>query len=91
MGALLRWVPRLLLLAAVALTLGAVGPTSLVPWLAYVTSLPVGVVRPAEGPLVAVVALFVAMMLRSAGHRMHVWFYVLGALLVAGGAVFLAM
>ncbi|GAB3175753.1 hypothetical protein GCM10027059_49630 [Myceligenerans halotolerans] len=90
LGALLRWVPRLLLLAAVALTLGAVGSTALVPWLAYVTSLPVGVVRPAEGPLIAVVALFVAIMLRSAGHRMHVWFYVLGALLVTGGAIFLA-
>ncbi|MBL0888782.1 serine/threonine-protein kinase, partial [Myceligenerans indicum] len=89
-GALLRWIPRLLLAAAALLTVGVVGPTGLVSWLAYVTALPVGVVRPAEGPLVAAAALLVAAMLRSAGHRMHVWFYVLGLLLVSGGAVLLA-
>ncbi|WP_170177058.1 serine/threonine-protein kinase [Myceligenerans xiligouense] len=88
-GAVVRWVPRLLLVVAAALTLGAVGPTPLAPWLAYVTDLPVDVVRPAEGPLVAVLALLTAVLLRSAGQRMHVWFYVLGTLVVTGGAVYL--
>ncbi|MBO0608353.1 serine/threonine-protein kinase [Myceligenerans salitolerans] len=90
-GALLRWVPRLLLLGAVALTAGLVGPTAMTPWLTYVTSLPADLVRPAEGPVVAACALLAALLLRSAGHRMHMWFYAVGMLLVTGGAVFLAM
>ncbi|WP_460752333.1 serine/threonine-protein kinase [Myceligenerans cantabricum] len=97
-GALLRWVPRLLLLAAVVLAAGetpwapfSVGPTRIVPWLAYVTDLPIRMVAYADGPLIAVVALIVAIMLRSAGHRMRVWFYVLGALLVTAFAVWLTL
>jgi hypothetical protein len=72
LGALLRWVPRLLLLAAVY-TLVVVDPRAGDPYLA--------------APALAVAALGVAALLRVVGHRMRIWFYVVAALLIGGAAV----
>ncbi|GAA1868801.1 serine/threonine protein kinase [Myceligenerans crystallogenes] len=92
-GFLLRSVPRLLLLAAVVLVVGAVpgspfpiAPTRLAEWLHFATDVPRELTRYAEGPVAAGIALVVALMLRAAGHRMHRWFYVLGLLLVTAAA-----
>ncbi|MFJ3406209.1 protein kinase [Promicromonospora sp. NPDC090134] len=71
LGALLRWVPRLLLLAAVyvLVTQDAQGGD---PFLA--------------APALGTAAFGLAVLLRLAGHRMWVWFYVLSAVLVAAGS-----
>jgi len=85
-GALLRFVPRLLLLAAVARTvmLAPVGPYQRTE---PILGLPLQLlealgVSPAlagrvEGPVLALGALVVAALLRAAGHRMWLWIYVL--------------
>lgn len=71
LGALLRWVPRLLLLSAVyvLVTQDAQGGD---PFLA--------------APALAVAAFGVAALLRIAGHRMKIWFYVISAVLVGAGS-----
>nr|BFF17261.1 hypothetical protein GCM10025730_07820 [Promicromonospora thailandica] len=66
LGALLRWVPRLLLLGSVYVLLTQT--TTATPYL--------------SAPGLAVAAFGVAALLRAAGHRMRVWFYVVAALLV---------
>ncbi|MFD7024877.1 protein kinase [Promicromonospora sukumoe] len=74
LGALLRWVPRLLLVAAVyvLVTQDAQGGD---PYLA--------------APALGTAAFGLAVLLRVAGHRMWVWFYVLTAVLVAAGSAFM--
>jgi serine/threonine protein kinase len=74
LGALLRWVPRLLLVAAVyvLVTQDAQGGD---PYLA--------------APALGTAAFGLAVLLRVAGHRMWVWFYVLTAVLVAAGSAVL--
>lgn len=71
LGALLRWAPRLLLLAA-AYLLVTQGPQAGGPFLA--------------APALAVAAFGLAVLLRIAGHKMRVWFYVVSALLVGAGS-----
>ncbi|MFI6426413.1 protein kinase [Promicromonospora sp. NPDC050880] len=73
LGALLRWVPRLLLLAAVYVLV--VQQTADTPYL--------------SAPALAVAAFGVAVLLRVAGHRMRIWFYVVSMLVV--GAVSAAL
>lgn len=72
LGALLRWVPRLLLVGAVYVLL-VQDPWIGDPFLA--------------APALAVAAVGLAVLLRIAGFTMRVWFYVLSALLVSAGAV----
>jgi serine/threonine protein kinase len=72
LGALLRWVPRLLLLVAVYV-LVIQDPQAGDPFLA--------------APALAVAALGLAVLLRIVGHRMRIWFYVISALLVGAGSV----
>ncbi|GAA2233202.1 hypothetical protein GCM10010413_35020 [Promicromonospora sukumoe] len=74
LGALLRWVPRLLLVAAVyvLVTQDAQGGD---PFLA--------------APAFGTAAFGLAVLLRIAGHRMWVWFYVLSAVLIAAGSAFM--
>ncbi|MFD7311414.1 protein kinase [Promicromonospora sp. NPDC059942] len=71
LGALLRWVPRLLLVSAVyvLVTQDAQGGD---PFLA--------------APALAVAAFGLAVLLRIAGHRMKIWFYVISAVLVGAGS-----
>ncbi|MFE7509181.1 protein kinase [Promicromonospora sp. NPDC057488] len=71
LGALLRWVPRLLLLAAayVLLTQDAQGGD---PFLA--------------APALGTAAFGLAVLLRVAGHRMWIWVYVLCSVLIAAGS-----
>ncbi|WP_285106868.1 protein kinase [Promicromonospora sp. MEB111] len=71
LGALLRWVPRLLLLSAVyvLVTQDAQGGD---PFLA--------------APALAVAAFGLAVLLRITGHRMKIWFYVISAVLVGAGS-----
>ncbi|MGW2095229.1 protein kinase domain-containing protein [Promicromonospora sukumoe] len=73
-GALLRWVPRLLLVAAVyvLVTQDAQGGD---PFLA--------------APAFGTAAFGLAVLLRIAGHRMWIWFYVLSAVLIAAGSAFM--
>lgn len=71
-GALLRWVPRILLLGAVyvlAVQYSQAGS----PFLA--------------APALAVAAFGVAVLLRIVGYRMRIWFYVISALLVGVGSM----
>ncbi|MFC8799176.1 protein kinase [Promicromonospora sp. NPDC057138] len=70
-GALLRWVPRLLLLGAVYL-LVTQDPQAGDPFLA--------------APALAFAALGLAALLRVVGHRMRIWFYVVSTLLVGAAA-----
>jgi eukaryotic-like serine/threonine-protein kinase len=72
LGALLRWVPRLLLLGA-AYVLVSRGSQAGDPFLA--------------APALAVAAFGLAVLLRIAGHKMRIWFYVISALLVGAGSV----
>lgn len=74
LGALLRWVPRLLLVAAVyvLVTQDAQGGD---PFLA--------------APAFGTAAFGLAVLLRIAGHRMWIWFYVLSAVLIAAGSAFM--
>ncbi|WP_026366208.1 serine/threonine-protein kinase [Promicromonospora sukumoe] len=71
LGALLRWVPRLLLLAAgyVLLTQDAQGGD---PFLA--------------APVLGTAAFGLAVLLRVAGHRMWIWVYVLCSVLIAAAS-----
>lgn len=71
LGALLRWVPRLLLLAAgyVLITQDAQGGD---PFLA--------------APALGTAAFGLAVLLRVAGHRMWIWVYVLCSVLIAAGS-----
>ncbi|MFI2363855.1 protein kinase [Promicromonospora sp. NPDC019610] len=71
LGALLRWVPRLLLVSAVyvLVTQDAQGGD---PFLA--------------APALAVAAFGLAVLLRIAGHRMKIWFYAIAAVLVGAGS-----
>jgi serine/threonine protein kinase len=71
LGALLRWVPRLLLLGA-AYVLVTQNPATGDPFLA--------------APALAVAAFGLAVLLRIAGHKMRIWFYVISALLIGGGS-----
>ncbi|WP_129789911.1 serine/threonine-protein kinase [Promicromonospora panici] len=71
LGALLRWVPRLLLLGGVYL-LVTQDPQAGDPFLA--------------APALAVAALGLAALLRILGHRMRIWFYVISAVLVGAGS-----
>lgn len=71
LGALLRWVPRLLLLGAVYL-LVTQDPQAGDPYLA--------------APALAVAALGLAALLRVVGQPMRIWFYVVSAVLVGAGA-----
>lgn len=71
LGALLRWVPRLLLLGAVYL-LVTQDPQAGDPFLA--------------APAFAIAALGLAALLRILGHKMRIWFYVVSVLLVGAGA-----
>jgi hypothetical protein len=70
-GALLRWIPRLLLLGAVYLLVTR-DPQAGDPFLA--------------APALAIAALGLAALLRILGHKMRIWFYVVSALLVGAGA-----
>ena len=71
LGALLRWVPRLLLLAAgyVLISQDAQGGD---PFLA--------------APALGTAAFGLAVLLRVAGHRMWIWVYVLCSVLIAAGS-----
>lgn len=71
LGALLRWVPRLLLVGAVYL-LVTQDPQAGDPFLA--------------APALAIAALGLAVLLRIARHKMRIWFYVTSALLVGAGS-----
>lgn len=70
-GALLRWIPRLLLLGAVYL-LVTQDPQAGDPFLA--------------APALAVAALGLAALLRVLGHKMRIWFYAIAAPLVGAGS-----
>ena len=70
-GALLRWVPRLLLLGAVYL-LVTQDPQAGNPFLA--------------APALAIAALGMAALLRIVRHTMRIWFYVVALLLVGAGS-----
>lgn len=70
LGALLRWVPRLLLLGAV--------------YALVVQDAQAG--DPLAAPALAVAAFGLAVLLRIVGFRMRIWFYVVSALLVGAGA-----
>jgi serine/threonine protein kinase len=75
LGALLRWVPRLLLLGAVYLLVtqdSQAGDLFL------------------AAPALAVAAFGLAVLLRIAGHTMRIWFYAISALLVGAGSVALS-
>lgn len=74
LGALFRWVPRVLLLLAGYLLLTQDTQAGN-PFL--------------TAPLLAVAALGLAALLRTAGHSMRIWFYVTAAVLVGAGAVVL--
>ncbi|MDR7380836.1 serine/threonine-protein kinase [Promicromonospora iranensis] len=71
LGALLRWVPRLLLLGAVYLLVTQDAQAG-DPYLA--------------APALAVAALGLAALLRIGGHAMRIWFYVVSTLLVGVGS-----
>ncbi len=73
LGALLRWVPRLLLLWAVYVLVAGDYPPASDPFLV--------------APALAVAAFGLAVLLRVAGHKMRIWFYVISALLVGGASV----
>jgi hypothetical protein len=70
-GALLRWVPRLLLLGAAYLLVTRDGQAG-DPLLA--------------APALAIAALGLAALLRILGHKMKIWFYVVSAMLVGASA-----
>lgn len=70
-GALLRWVPRLLLLCA-GYVLVVQDSQAGNPFLA--------------APALAVAAFGTAVLLRVAGYRMRIWFYVIAAVLVGAGS-----
>jgi hypothetical protein len=74
LGALLRWVPRLLLLSAgyVLVTQDAQGGD---PFLA--------------APALGTAAFGLAVLLRVIGHRMWIWVYVLCSVLIAAGSALL--
>jgi predicted Ser/Thr protein kinase len=74
LGALLRWVPRLLLVGAVYL-LVTQDPQAGDPFLA--------------APAFAIAALGLAALLRILGHKMRIWFYVVSVLLVGAGSAVL--
>lgn len=87
-GVLLRLVPRLLLLAAVLRTvlLAPVGSLQLdgpvlglPPEILRALRFPPDLAGSIEGPLLAVAALFMAGLLRAAGHRMLIWLYAVAA------------
>ena len=71
LGALLRWVPRLLLLGAVYLLVTR-DPQVGDPFLA--------------APALAFAALGLAALLRVVGQPMRIWFYVLSALVIGAGS-----
>jgi predicted Ser/Thr protein kinase len=74
LGALLRWVPRLLLVGA-AYLLVTRDPQAGDPFLA--------------APAFAIAALGLAALLRILGHKMRIWFYVVSVLLVGVGSALL--
>ncbi|WP_425954811.1 protein kinase domain-containing protein [Xylanimonas sp. McL0601] len=99
-GALLRTVPRLLALAAVAGTvlMFQVGPVQrgepmldLPRELLRAIHVPPDQAGVVDAPLLAVAALVVAALLRAAGHRMRLSFYVFVALVTIGAAAVVAV